>query len=341
MRLNIIVLLAVAAAAVIVGCEDKNYSTDPEEISYDFGQYVHFDSTEYRMVKRDLPRYNDVIPEPLVNWEQSLGEPFTDLNGDGIYEAGVDSFLISDNPVLNQDLNHNGLYDSPDDPWTEGVPFDDIDGNGIFRPDPGNHISGYVPGLPYADYNGNSSYDGDLEAAYGIARWRTGVFSGNDIQYWLSRYDSALYRFVSDSGLNYDLPLSNYPIMAPLVLTDTALLYRLDQYTVTLLKPGTIQPEDSTPIQLYVSSPIYYRKVTLGQSLKVDGRTFSDLVKVRIGNSDYRYEFYFSRDLGILGYEYWEDHSAAGEDWTNYVHEAEYFYLRYDKNHSLIFPTRR
>jgi hypothetical protein len=62
---------------------------------------------------------------------------------------------------------------------------------------------------------------------------------------------------------------------------------------------------------------------------------------VRIGNGDYRYEFYFSRELGLLGYEYWEDHSAAGEDWTNYEHEAEYYYLRYDKNHSLIFPARR
>jgi hypothetical protein len=334
--------VVVITGAFMLGCEDEDFSTGTSDLDYLYSQFVHFDSTEYRLVKRDYPRAIDKIPEPLVNWEQSLGEPFTDMNGNEIYEPGIDSFVISGDPNINQDLNGNGSYDSPDDPWSEGVPYDDIDGNGEFRPDPGDHISGYEPGLPYADYNTNNKHDGDLKAAYGVAEWQTFSWFGEGIRYRLIFYDPAVYRFVSDSGLNYDLPFSNAPIINTLITSDTALLYQIDYLsTVSLLRPGIIEAEDSTEIELPGNpNPIfYYRWVTLGESLQVDGLSFSDLVKVRIGNNAYRFDFYFSRGLGIMAYEYWKN-SGSG-NWENYERLTEYYHKRFNGSHSLIFPTTR
>jgi len=343
MRSVISFFIIAVAGIMITGCGDDEYGTEPVPVDYTYANFVHFDPTEYRFVKRDILNAFDKIPEPLVNWEQSLGEPFTDLNGNGIYDPGVDSFTISGDPNTNQDLNHNGVYDSPDDPWTEGIPFDDIDGNGEYRPDPGNHTTGYELGLPYADYNLNSKHDGDIKGGYCLAKWNTSLWYGTDTAYWMTRETEAVYRFVSDSGLFYDLYMGYNPTMDLLIISDSGLDCRIGGFTVHLLNKGAILAEDSIEVVVpYYPDPIIYNRwVTLGEQLTVDGVSFSNLVKIRVGNYNYRYDFYFSQDLGLVAYDFQEDKTEPPENWITYSNNREYYYKRFDSSHSLIFPMTR
>lgn len=93
--------------------------------------------------------------EPYVDGDSVLGEPFTDLNSNGIYDVGVDVFVMSSDETVNQDYNHNGKHDGPFDTWTAGIPFLDRNGNGIY--DAPN--SQYDIGEPYVDLNGNGQHD--------------------------------------------------------------------------------------------------------------------------------------------------------------------------------------
>ena len=101
--------------------------------------------------------------EPYWDGDIILGEPFTDVNTDGIYEDTIDRFQdLSGNGIYDgpttlpsawnyQDINRNGRYD-PGEPC---VPFQDLNGNGIYdRPN-----SQWDPGEPYADKNGNARWD--------------------------------------------------------------------------------------------------------------------------------------------------------------------------------------
>lgn len=74
--------------------------------------------------------------EPIVDFEHILDEPYTDINGNGRYDNGIDGFVRSGNPAINQDLNYNGKHDGLETPpaeWDGNLPFDDIDGNGDIR----------------------------------------------------------------------------------------------------------------------------------------------------------------------------------------------------------------
>ncbi|MFZ5980416.1 MAG: carboxypeptidase-like regulatory domain-containing protein [Candidatus Zixiibacteriota bacterium] len=103
---------------------------------------------------------NNRTPEPYIDGDSILGEPFTDINGNGSYDRGIDIFIRSTGPE-NNDLNHNGLYDGPCElgsegcNWEPGIPFMDRNGNGIF--DDRNYQ--YDPGEPYDDLNDNGEYD--------------------------------------------------------------------------------------------------------------------------------------------------------------------------------------
>ncbi|RKX28374.1 MAG: hypothetical protein DRP47_04495 [Candidatus Zixiibacteriota bacterium] len=98
-------------------------------------------------------------PEPYLDGDSVIGEPFTDLNGNRIYDPGIDGFVRSADTTINQDYNHNGRHDGPDNTppilWTLGVPYEDRNGNGIF--DVPNYRYDY--GEPFTDLNGNGKYD--------------------------------------------------------------------------------------------------------------------------------------------------------------------------------------
>lgn len=74
----------------------------------------------------------DSVPEPYIDGDVNLGEPFLDINGNGVYDHGE--------PF--EDLNGDGDYDGPDDPWTPGVPYLDINSNGKYDPPNGKWDEG-------------------------------------------------------------------------------------------------------------------------------------------------------------------------------------------------------
>jgi outer membrane receptor protein involved in Fe transport len=102
-----------------------------------------------------ISHINSRTPEPYVDGDSIIGEPFTDVNRNGVYDFGIDIFVMSPNPAINQDLNHNGQYDGPSGPWDPTLPYLDRNGNGLYDPPDGS----YDAGEPYKDVNGNGRYD--------------------------------------------------------------------------------------------------------------------------------------------------------------------------------------
>jgi outer membrane receptor protein involved in Fe transport len=88
-------------------------------------------------------------PEPYMDGDLDLGEPFEDKNGNGVYDSGIDYFDYT------MDLNGNGKYDGPNDTWTPGVPYEDRNKNGRYDPPNGT----WDPGEFYTDLNGNGKWD--------------------------------------------------------------------------------------------------------------------------------------------------------------------------------------
>ncbi|RME23971.1 MAG: TonB-dependent receptor, partial [Candidatus Zixiibacteriota bacterium] len=122
---------------------------------WDRGDRLNDKNGNGRLDENRLDRINNHTPEPYIDGDSVLGEPFTDLNANGIYEPGIDAFVMSADPTINQDLNHDGTHNGPEDGWTPGIPFFDRNGNGIYDP-PNNQ---YDPGEPFTDVNGNGKYD--------------------------------------------------------------------------------------------------------------------------------------------------------------------------------------
>ncbi len=102
---------------------------------------------------------NERNPEPYIDGDRILGEPFTDVNRNGFYDRGIDVFTRSSDPALNQDKNYNGQYDGPCDGndciYEPGRRFEDRNGNGFYDT-PDNQ---YNPGEPFTDKNGNGVWD--------------------------------------------------------------------------------------------------------------------------------------------------------------------------------------
>ena len=123
---------------------------------WDAGEFLYDKNGNGLLDNHRLCPVGERTPEPFIDGDSVLGEPFIDLNANGWYEVGIDLFVITDDPLTNQDLNYNGKYDGPWDQWTPGIPFYDRNGNGFYdRP---NHS--YDLGEPYTDVNGNGRYDG-------------------------------------------------------------------------------------------------------------------------------------------------------------------------------------
>ncbi len=97
---------------------------------------------------------NNRDPEPYIDGDSIVGEDFTDINGNNIYDPGIDLFVMSVGDD-NQDLNDNGRHDGPLDPWEPGIPYIDRNGDGIFNPSNAR----YDQGEPFTDMNGNGRYD--------------------------------------------------------------------------------------------------------------------------------------------------------------------------------------
>jgi outer membrane receptor protein involved in Fe transport len=101
------------------------------------------------------PAINIDQPEPYLDGDTKLGEPFVDVNMNGIFDQGIDIFIFSTQAALNMDLNYNSKYDGPGDPWSPGLPFKDLNGNGLYDLPNGR----YDYAEPFIDINGNGKWD--------------------------------------------------------------------------------------------------------------------------------------------------------------------------------------
>jgi outer membrane receptor protein involved in Fe transport len=125
---------------------------------------------QYDKDRSDIQQVDEA--EPFIDGDVVLGEPFIDYNHNGIYDAAIDSF------PSHYDYNGNGKYDGPNDPWSPGVPYEDLNKNGKY--DLPDQI--YNPGEPYVDLNGNGKWDGtDLFFDYGFDRRATYSHRRSDI----------------------------------------------------------------------------------------------------------------------------------------------------------------
>jgi outer membrane receptor protein involved in Fe transport len=122
---------------------------------WDAGDYLYDKNGNGRLDVDRISPINNRTPEPYIDGDSILGEPFVDLNANGSYDPGIDVFVMSNDPATNMDLNHNGRRDGPTDPWTPGIPYLDRNGNGVF--DLPNGV--YDAGEPFTDRNGNGKWD--------------------------------------------------------------------------------------------------------------------------------------------------------------------------------------
>jgi outer membrane receptor protein involved in Fe transport len=122
---------------------------------WDAGDQLNDKNGNGKLDANRVDHISESNPEPYIDGDQILGEPFTDVNGNGVFDSGIDIFVRSSNDAINQDYNHNGRYDGPDDQYQPGVPYLDRNGNGIY--DKPNFR--YDSGEPFTDKNGNGKYD--------------------------------------------------------------------------------------------------------------------------------------------------------------------------------------
>jgi hypothetical protein len=116
-----ICLGAIVFLLLITGCGEKRVTSPDEEEEparsfwADYFPLVHGDWWTWEVVSYP-------VQEKFVDGDSSLGEPFTDLNEDRMWNWGE--------PY--EDVNANGGYDHPGDPWTPGMPYIDRNANGEY-----------------------------------------------------------------------------------------------------------------------------------------------------------------------------------------------------------------
>lgn len=177
--------LMVGGASVVItlfSCAKK--SVNNQDVVYSMQDY--FPLSEGNSWTYQINALQNFWSEPTVDGDISLGEPFNDVNQDGVfepYEPFIDAigpngeklngtwdpweyyedlngngqwdsvldYWIACGCPENQDLNHDGRYESPCDGWTQYIPYLDLNGDGDF--DPANAAPNY--GEPYVDLNGD------------------------------------------------------------------------------------------------------------------------------------------------------------------------------------------
>jgi hypothetical protein len=136
-----VLLLGVIAFSTLICCSNKKCTSPIEPAEPDFYLMKDYFPLDYG----DNWTWEVVsypVSEPYVDGDSSLGEPYIDTNQNGIYDFGE----------TYEDVNLNGKYDSPNDPWTPGIPYVDRNSNGQY--DAPNDK--WDPGEPFLDLDGNS-----------------------------------------------------------------------------------------------------------------------------------------------------------------------------------------
>ena len=193
-------LILAAISILFVSCAEEVTNPPEEKIAYAIADYFPLEiGNEWTWQVHS----RDSIPEPYRDGDSCLGEPFTDVNGNGMYDLGIDIFISDCGSPLNQDFNCNGGWDGPDDcnQTSPGIgAFVDFDGDSVF--DEMNYQ--YDLGEPYLDFNDNGirDYTNDYDLRMAV--------SHSVISY----YDGTSYMMLSDSAIvegfeNYEIYYRN------------------------------------------------------------------------------------------------------------------------------------
>jgi len=333
---NILRLLSVAACLICiiaVSCGEFSKPIVPqitEPILFD--DYVRFDTSRF-MIQRSTIGLGWV--EWYLSCESSLGEPFTDVNGNGVYDPGIDIFVMAVGPE-NMDYNHNGKHDGPDDPWEPGIPFDDHNGDG----ERSCYSLGWYPErhyetwMPFCDLNGNGRWDSLSNLRHKVVKWGIVNEDSTGVEYQPVENDS-LFWYTTDSGVQHwqpephEWPDSNSNM--GFILDDSGLIGTTAHTWLRLLYYGN-NTVDTTRMPRWWSGCGYVtlrKTVHTDQDLEIYGVLHQDLLMVRFdqprGDSgqdvsrcenDY-WEFYFAKGTGLIA-GHFDVHQRLRETWYYY-----------------------
>lgn len=356
MRFSRIIIIT-AATAFVFGCSTENTPTGTGNNGPGPVAYTYVDTAYYQLTFTEVSGYSyGRFPEPVVNWEHSFGEPFTDVNGNGVFDYGIDGFISSQNPDSNQDLNYNNSYDGPDDPWEPGFRFDDIDGNGEFRQNPDNPYVNYEAGLPFADFDLNGQRDTALGFFTALTEFKAYPGLDGGVWYWSGPRPSNVYfgyRFVSDSGVVYDLSDRTFVSIVDIayfVATDSGLLYyAVPSYNrvaipLMVLDTGAIQEGVVDDVVVdYPHDPFhdtltFVKTIDFDTSLEVYQYSFPHIIKISFDAAVMGCDFYLSLERKILGYGQW----VYSDPPSNGYRSAYYYYIdSLPKIDSIFIPMTR
>lgn len=325
--LKLLLLVTCLGGLSMIVCKDNPGSSGPSPEPIMFDDYVFFD-TSLLIIQRSTSAGRGT--EWYLACENSLGEPFTDVNGNGVYDPGIDIFVMSVGPD-NMDYNNNGKHDGPNDPWEPGIPFDDHNGDGERSCDLEWHRPPhyYENWMPFCDMNGNGQWDSTSDLGYSVVSWDVKSDDTNEVEYQLV-YDDSLFLYTSDSSVQYwqpESPIYHNPNRRVNFIVDDSGLIGISQSNhLRLLYYGnnttdTIHVPYSTPS---CPSASFRRSVQSGQSLEIAGTLHQDLLLVRFddpqGDSGqvayctyHLWEYYFAEAAGLIAFHY--EYGSNSEAW--------------------------
>lgn len=240
---------------------------------------------------RDVTGQNTDIAEKFTDGDVVLGESFIDMDKDGKYNPAVDRFITCNCPE-NQDLNFNSQYDGPGSAYSKGLPYRDLNGNGVY--DPPNGAVTREDGEPYIDRNGNGRWDagnnGFAEPGtyLGVANVIAPYYEKHGTQQTTFKFDlnSQVGTHYLSSGLQMDLTK----------LTMNSIQSVVTRYTGT--------PDFQDFADRGITRDFYIRRPLLGDFYVGDRVEYGQL----IANLSLRYDFFFQaaglnavRSVEILG----------------------------------------
>jgi len=354
-KMLLLFLLFAGLLSFSCGILDSDSPAPGQKIQVEFSDYAFIDTSSYILLKVDESYSNPPPIESYIWYEYIIGEPFTDINGNGVYDRGIDIFIRTTGED-NDDINHNGLYDGPCNicldycNLTEGVPFDDIDGNGELRYENPDYIfeETYEPGLPFCDLNGNGVWDTLLgHDLYYLVKCSVYVRSHDTLTHNFFCRDLA-YIFESDSGITYCFNTNscsgneytsyryrNIPYYGLQFESHSNgfSYHHPNFYELRVLDPGKITIDTNLIDSVYYRDDwVLFRKdIYLDTLIIIDDTAYDGILLVHCskfikdGNSFHDgmyYSFYFSKELGLIAFIY--------SDPSLDIYQHYYFDTRYD-----------
>ncbi len=339
-------LVLAVIGLMAVACSDNDNPTGPEP-AQSVAEYIWFDTTSI-LIAQSTSDYYRPVEGYWVDGDSIIGEPFIDSNHNGVYDPGVDGFVMAADPAVNMDLNRNGRYDGPYDLYYPGEPYEDYNQNGVYdAPE-----QAYDIGEPFFDVNGNGIHDDSPRGGGLILQggWRHDTSSS--VYHWF--YRDSVARWESPLGQVFVFPTHSQvwnqsaqdyrwdPLVNVYYSTDSLKFQDNATWMIPLAELGEATTGVDTVQMIRIATPgltARMRRTTeLGQSIEIESLTYEGLLRIRFdqfvlfdntADNSIFYEFYFSKDLGLL----------AGS-WKPYFGKANSFY-RYGQFDTLPQPMIR